>query len=219
MSEHTFKYGDRVRHAKRPEWGVGTVQKTEDTTVNGQPFQRISVRFPNAGLKRLMSGHALLQRVDNHEEETMSNNTTVENGSRTSNFGMWDSLAESDWLSPVAQRKIREVMTSLPEEIRDPFNSYGKRLAATLNLYRFGRSGRGLVDWAVAQSGMKDPLTRFSRQELEQLYDRWEQQLDTHLAKLLQAATSGEDRRTANELLRSAPPEAKNAARRAMSMR
>lgn len=219
MSEHTFKYGDRVRHVKRPEWGVGTVQKSESAAVNGQPFQRISVRFPNAGIKRLMSGHALLQRVEQHEEETMSNHSAIENSTSNSNFGIWDSMTESDWLSPVAQRKIREVMTTLPEEIRDPFNSYAKRLAATLNLYRFDRSGRGLMDWAVSQSGMKDPLTRFSRQELEQLFDRWQQQLNSHLAKLLESATSGEDRRTANELLRSAPPAAKNAARRAMSMR
>jgi hypothetical protein len=217
MPEHRFEFGDRVRHVKRPEWGVGSILKTEDTSVNGQPFQRITVRFPNAGVKRLMSGHALIQRVESDEEQTMKQ--TLSNGPSTSNFGMWDSLTESDWLSPLAQRKIREVMTTLPEEIRDPFNPFAKRLAATLNLYRFNRTGRALVDWAVAQSGLKDPLSRFSRQELEQLFDRWSHELDGHLAKLLNSATSAGDRNTARELLRSAPPAARTAIKRATALR
>lgn len=213
MAEHTFKFGDHVRHAKRPEWGVGLIIKTEDTAVNGQPQQRITVRFPNAGLKRLMSGHALLQRVDEQAETEVA----VNGNGAAAGFQQWDRLTDSDWLSPVAQRKVQEMMTTLPEEIRDPFNGLGKQLAATLSLYRFDKSGRGLIDWAVAQSGLDDPLSRFTRQELEQLFDRWTRERDNHLEKLL--ASARDEPEIVRDVVRNAPPAARAAVKKLHAMR
>ena len=34
MSNERFAFGDRVRHSKRPEWGIGSVVKAEDLSVN-----------------------------------------------------------------------------------------------------------------------------------------------------------------------------------------
>lgn len=226
ISDHRFEFGDRVRHVRRPEWGVGSVTKTEDVTVSGQPFQRITVRFPNAGVKRLVSGHALLQRVESSGESATTEQADAapvqaRNGDgQTANVREWDRLRDSDWLNPLAERKVREAMTTLPEEIRDPFNSLRKRLAATLSLYRFDRSGRGLIDWAVAQSGLADPLSRFNRHELEQMFDRWAVELDQHLSKLLQAAkVTTEDRQAIREIIQSAPRSARDAVQRVGAMR
>ena len=58
MSMDTFEFGDQVRHPERPEWGVGTVSKVEVTPVGGTPTQRITVRFPNAGIKVLNFGQS-----------------------------------------------------------------------------------------------------------------------------------------------------------------
>ena len=107
-------------------------------------------------------------------------------------------------------------MTSLPPAATDPFLSLRKRLENTLALYRFdGATGR-LIDWAVAQSGVNDPMTRFNRNQLEQFWQRWKFALDAHLIGLL-----GEARRDPDALqaaLAKASPAAQKAVQKAQSM-
>jgi hypothetical protein len=86
------------------------------------------------------------------------------------------------------------------------------RLNLTLGLYRFHKSGHSLVDWAVAQSGMADPLTRFTRQELEQLFDRWAYERDVHLSRLLQDARN--EQAIVAAAVKTAPKPAQDAVRR-----
>ena len=89
-----------------------------------------------------------------------------------------------------------------------------------LDLYRFERSSRALMDWAVAQSGLDDPLSRFSRHELEELFERWVTQRDAHLGRLVQ-----ESRRDVtmsqelDDLLAAAAPGAQRAVRRITAAR
>jgi hypothetical protein len=210
MSKQGFAFGDRVRHAKRPEWGIGSVVKVEDAPVGGEPSQRVSVRFPNAGVKVLSTLHAELEHVA--EPDTAS-----PNGEETSAVAVWDRVRESDWLAGVAERKIEEAMIALPLEVRDPFRSMRQRLESTLALYRFERTGRGLVDWAVAQTGLNDPLSRFNRHELEQFFDRWAFERDAHLARLVQDVES--DKALLEELSAKAPPAARSALRRRAAVR
>ena len=106
-------------------------------------------------------------------------------------------------------------MISLPADVRDPFNSLQKRLTLTMGLYRFDRSGRGLKDWAVAQTGLDDPLSKFTRHELEQKFDRWAWERDSHLIKLVQEARApGNDPAIINAALKAAPPNAQDTVRR-----
>lgn len=205
-----FEFGDRLRHMKRPEWGEGTVIKTEDTSMGGKPVQRLSVRFANAGLKRLVAGQTELQPVTDEQTEDVEESS----GSR---LEAWDRMEDSGWLGPLAQRKIEETMTSLPDATRDPFSGLDRQLSATMGLYRFDNSGRGLVDWAVAQSGLKDPLSRFTRQELEALYSRWAQHRDAHLGKLLSSAKH--ENGVVDRALKTTPPAARAAIKRCMALR
>lgn len=207
-----FEFGDQVRHVKRPEWGVGAVIRTEDTSVGGVPTQRIVIRFPNAGMKRLVVAQAALERVSAEEHVTSEN--TSEPSSR---LEAWDKMEQSEWLGPLARRKIEETMISLPESSCDPFASLTQQLSATLKLYRFNRSGRGLVDWAVAQSGLKDPLSRFTRQDLEQLFDRWSHERDAQLSRLL--ASARHESGVVDRAVQSAPASARDAIRRCMALR
>jgi hypothetical protein len=117
----------------------------------------------------------------------------------------------------VADRKVKESMITLPQDVRDPFNSLAKRLEMTMGLFRFDRSGRGLMDWAVAQTGLNDPLSRFTRHELEQFFDRWVFERDQHLAKLLQEART--EMATVAEAVKKAPPAAQHAVRRLTTAR
>lgn len=211
MTDKRFEFGDRVRHAKRPEWGIGSIVKAEEMSVNGVRAQRVSVRFPNAGLKTISTAHAELEIVGDLGDPA------GDGGNSDHPVAAWDKMKDSEWLGEVAQRKVDEVMVSVSPQVRDPFNSLKARLTGCLALYRFDRTGRGLIDWAVAQSGLDDPLSRFTRHELELLFDQWATQRDEHLDKLL--SETGGDRSLINELLASAPREAAGAVRRLTSNR
>lgn len=214
MSSEQFSSGDRVRHSGRPEWGIGTIVKVEGLPLNGHVSQRLSVRFPNAGVKTIVTGHVELQRVD----ESADPFTAAEGSS----VKVWDKMNESEWLAPMAKRKVEETLISLPGDVRDPFNSMSKRLNLMLSLYRFDRTGRGIIDWAVAQTGLDDPLSRFSRQDLEQKFDRWAYERDTYLSKLLQEVRNsgaGAEQTVLNGALKSAPQAAQDIVRRLIAGR
>jgi hypothetical protein len=210
MTNERFEFGDRVRHADRPEWGIGSVVKAEDVNTNGQSSQRVSVRFPGVGVKTLHTARARLQRAGNEPAAPAGDDPAHP-------VAVWDKIGDADWLAPVAQRKIEETMISLPMEVRDPFNSLSHRLAFMLRLYRFDRTGHALIDWAVAQTGLKDPLSRFNRHELELFFDRWAFERDAQLGRLLEEV--GTDQQLVEKLLARAPAGAQEAVRRLMTVR
>lgn len=177
MTAARFEFGDRVVHRARPEWGVGTIARVEDVVVREAPAQRVAVRFANAGLKTLNTAQAPL-------EPASEASAVIEDEPRAT-VADFDSMRDSGWLASVAERKVKEAMIELPETVRDPFAPLEVRVRRTLDLYRFERTGRSLIDWAVAQSGLDDPLTRFTRHELEVHFDRWAQEREAYLRSLL----------------------------------
>ena len=174
------KTGDKVRHPARPEWGVGVITRTEVFTGEGGSDQRLWVKFPSIGVRTLIASVAKLELVEAAVDETASvyarpTITQVD-------------AAKGGLAADTAFRKPEDLMTSLPLDATDPFATIKTRLERTLKLYRFDGSAARLIDWAVAQSGLDDPLSRFNRQELEVLYKRWLFNLDAHLVRLMQEA-------------------------------
>ena len=109
-------------------------------------------------------------------------------------------------------------MTVLPGQASDPFLPLRRRLEFTAALYRFDPQGT-LVDWAVAQSGLGDPLSRFSRHELEEFFRLWAIERDAHLARLLSDNDARMDPAMVRAVLAKAPTAAQVAARRAAAAR
>jgi hypothetical protein len=209
MTAVAFKIGDKVRSSKRPEWGDGSVMKLEAITFQGKTDQRIFVRFAAVGMKTLLASAADLVPADGSGGDIL---TAIH---RPTTLTDVESTRESGWLGAIDRRKPEEIMTSLPPAATDPFLSVRRRLENTFALYRFDGAPR-LIDWAVAQSGMNDPLSRFNRQELEELFRRWKFELDAHLTRLL-----GEARRDPDALggaLAKAPPAAQKAVQRLHGM-
>lgn len=214
MPKESFEFGDRVRLCRRPEWGVGSVVKVEAAMRNGTRSQSVSVRFANEGLKVLNTAVAEIELVDyEHNQENAE--------AKEHPLQQWQQFSEDDWLAPMAQRKIQEVMVSLPENVRDQFCSIKRRLRQTLELFRFERTGGSLIEWAIAQSGLDDPLSRFTRQELELLFDRWMMHRQDHLQKLLQEASQCMEftRSEIDALLAGAPLSAQEFVRRVTAKR
>ncbi|RMD62195.1 MAG: DUF3553 domain-containing protein [Planctomycetota bacterium] len=200
MSEaRVFAFGDRVVHEDRPEWGVGRVLSVEPCSHNGAQGQRVRVRFSRGGLKTLTTPPAKLAPATQEGE------------------GFTDRLgSEGGWLEQISQKSPEEVFSALPEAATDPFASPEARLKATFDLYRFSPQGASLIDWAVAQSGLADPLSRYSRHELEAFFKRFERAREAHLTELL-AQLKKRSPEKLRQVVSGASPSARAAAQRILA--
>jgi len=205
MQTTSFKIGEKVRHCKRPEWGVGSIAKIEVITRDGRPDRRIWIRFPGVGEKTVLASMAELEHADGGD---------VLPGAPT----LADLHAQSDsgWLGEISKRKPEDLMVKLPDTATDPFVPLRRRLEFVLGLYRFDAQGK-LIEWAIAQSGLNDPMSRFSRHDLEAFFQRWKFALDAQLGKLLQEARR--EPGTLEAATKGAPPSAQAAVRRISAYR
>ncbi|MAW40786.1 MAG: hypothetical protein CMJ30_00020 [Phycisphaerae bacterium] len=168
LMPHHFAFGDQIRNTARPEWGVGTVVRLE-------PGGKLAVRFESAGLKQLDPKVAPLAAASADQP----------------GMEAWEPPAaaffrsEEVALSTSARQKLLiEVMTRLPESVTDPFQPVQARIRACASLYRFGNDSAGLMGWAVAQTGLQDPMEQLPRHELESLFGRWREVRDRALREL-----------------------------------
>ncbi|MEY3021706.1 MAG: hypothetical protein RIS86_904 [Planctomycetota bacterium] len=167
-----YSQGTTVRHRKRPEWGVGTVQRVETVTRGASRDQRLWIRFANEGLKTLLASVAELEIVDGQAQAAEHT------------FAAREMASSGGWLGEITKSKPEQAMTELPPDATDPFLTPERRLKNLLALYRFDGGAR-LIDWAVAQSGLDDPMSRFPRIELEQFYKQWSMERDVQLHRLV----------------------------------
>lgn len=157
-------------HPKRPQWGTGVVKRAEAIRHDGQAAQRLAIDFPNHGRVNLNTAVAQLQTKD--ESQTMTANATGEGK------GWLDQLEHDQGLK-------KHELWELPDAMTDPFATEKMRLLATLDSYRYSTEARSLIDWAVAQTGLNDPMTRYTRQELEQNFQRFARNREQHLKELV----------------------------------
>jgi len=188
MSE--WKPGDELRHTGRPEWGVGKIERVEAAVVEGEACQRLTVRFDRNGLKTLSTAIAQLERAGSAPE-----------------------TAGGGWLGEAERTDPGEALLEIPERARDPFRGPVGRLEATAALYRFTGEGASLLDWAAAQTGLRDPLGEFSRHELEERFRRFRRSLDEHLISVANEA-SRTDPAGVRRVIVTVPDEAKAVLRR-----
>ncbi|MEE2894567.1 MAG: DUF3553 domain-containing protein [Planctomycetota bacterium] len=201
------KPGEYVRHPGKPEWGVGEVTKVELITRDGQPDRRVWIRFPNEGTKTVLASVAGLEVVEEEGLPRADGDTLLDR----------QSTHETGWLGQIAKQKPEDAMTSLPERTTDPFVPPRGRVQMIFELYRFNRTGGSLIEWAIAQSGLDDPLSRFNRHELEQFFDRWCWERDRALARTIdECRRAGEP---VEEILRGAPASARRGLKKAAPAR
>ena len=164
MSPRAFAFGDRLTHAAKPEWGVGQVLTAQTVVQDGAECQRLQVRFERAGLKTLSTAVADLRPAGAVEVSAEAAAPAAE---------------------PVNLDDPQAAMSRVPEEAKDPFLGLAQRLEKTLAYYAYQPHGASLLDWAAVQSGLKDPLARFNRHELEAFFERFRRNLDTPLSGLV----------------------------------
>ncbi len=190
----SFHKGDRVRHARRPEWGEGTVDVAQTVKHNGAEAQRLVIQFAQHGRVTVNTAFA----------EIVPSNGTAPSG------------AGEAWSIDIPEGSPAAKLAELPESATDPLSTLSRRLNVTLDLYRFPHDAKGMMAWASARTGIADPLTTFARHELEQHYQVFCTKREHYLRQLVGLIQqSGE-----NELLTKAgehpTPAAREAVKRAV---
>jgi len=207
-----FAQGDTVRHPKRPEWGVGTVRSIQAIAQpDGTRAQRLTVDFANQGRKNINTAIAPLLRdgeakpVAPAKPKTRRNTpqpplprptaataaaSTDTTGSGTATSG----AGGSGWLDAMDPEGAKSnELWDLPDDMSDPFASLADRLKATLQTYRFSTEPRALMEWAIVQTGLNDPLSKYTRSELEQAFPRYVRDRDGHLKDLVRQLKRAND--------------------------
>jgi len=177
------------------------VDQARQITHQGQQAQRLVVTFAHRGRVAINTAVAPLQARKN-KANTMSNAAT------TTGRG---------WLDTLADKQSEHELHRLPEPMVDPFSSVTERLKATLDNFRFNAQPRPLIDWAIAQTGLDDPLTLYTRQELEQEFQRFAYTREKNLLEVVRIIKSQNTRQMLDEALeRTTNPEAKAALQKAI---
>ncbi|RMH24597.1 MAG: DUF3553 domain-containing protein [Planctomycetota bacterium] len=209
-AQERFSIADRVIHPGKPEWGVGTVASASSTTQDGVPCQRLAIRFDRAGLKTITTAFVTLKRV--YADQPAAEPKVGVDPARPEAPDPFAAARSGASGMPIPDdpRAVRKLMTAVPDDATDPFISEANRLRKVLGLYRFQPTPGSLIDWAAAQSGLADPLTRFSRHELEEFFREFRRNLDKALAKAVGDA-SRVDPAELREIARAAPPDGQRA--------
>jgi hypothetical protein len=169
-----FKPGDVVVHSRRREWGDGVVEKAATVEQDGKAGQRLTVTFRHHGRVTINTNVAMLVAKEKNQDMSTTNATKLA-----------DEAPRGGWLDSLNGDRAQAALWSLPEVMTDPFTSLRQRLVATLDSYRFSKEARSLIEWSIAQTGLEDPLTRFTRHELEEGFDRFARDRVVHLNDLV----------------------------------
>ncbi len=146
--DELFRVDDRVRHAKRPEWGIGRVRAAAVIEHEGRRAQRLTVDFPDRGRTTLNTALAPIVSADVPIEKPTD-------------------------------------LSALPPEVDDPLSGPSARLSLLLDLFRFTATQRGMIDWAMMQTGLPDPLIGYERHELESAFRAFLQRRDHKLIEMI----------------------------------
>ena len=193
-----FSQGDVIIHTVCPQWGEGVVDEVVNIVHDGKAAQRLIVKFANRGRVTLNSAIAPLVSKDAAVAMNPFRNTPMSpapayaragesnrNSNSSGNTGGPGGAggAGADWLSKFEKREHE--LHKLPASLNDVFSSLEQRMEATLDTYKFSTEPRSLMDWAVIQTGLNDPMTKYTRHELEVGFERYARDRDLHLKDLV----------------------------------
>lgn len=187
-----------MTHAKRPEWGTGRVLQTQAITHEGAPAQRVTVDFRHHRRLTLNTALAPLHRDPasdlassdpgpDPQPDRRSPSERVETPAMPTSSKSQSGFASGGWLDQLEKEATgaKHELHELPHALTDPFLSDRERLAATLDTFYYSTDPLRLLEWARMQTGLDDPLTRYTRQELEQAFPRFARDRDQHLQAMV----------------------------------
>jgi hypothetical protein len=148
--------GAMVVNAARPEWGVGTVLRVQSAEFQGKAAHRVSIQFA-VGHKTLLVPPAKLAPPRGEPQR------------------------EGGWLAVAGKSTLDDKLRSLPSEATEVLGTPRERLAAVVPLYAYHEDSPSLMRWAINQTGVADPLSHWSRDELLVAFRVFCTERDAHL--------------------------------------
>ncbi len=176
MPTPLFKPSDKVRHAARPEWGPGVVEAVTPVQHEGAAAQKLIIRFEHHGRTTVHTGYARIVPADHFAPAAPPRPAAAEGSTES-------------WLRDLEATPPTQGLVELPLPCTDPIASLKSRLTATLDLFRFEPNARSITDWAIAQTGLTDPLQQFSREQIHDSYGHFCHNRDAHLRDLVRKIT------------------------------
>lgn len=149
--------GSKVQVIGKPDWGVGVVERVQSTTIAGQPQHRVTVMFPVVGQKKLVVPPARLAQP-------------TEGPTRA-----------QGWLDQIAGRALDDRLRKLPSDVEHMIGTTRDKLAAITRLYEFEDEPKSLQRWAQRITGAADPLSLWSRDELQLSFGAFCGERDSYL--------------------------------------
>ena len=189
----TFQRGDEVVHPRRPEWGRGVVRSAV-VVRHEDGSQRLEVQFANAGRKTVNTAVAPLLPAGAATSTSAASAGASEPIQKGTSMALTatrgkekDKQSGPGWLDKLEHSVggQKHELWDLPDAMINPFSSVSQRLRATLDGYRFSTEPRALIEWGVVQTGLDDPMTRYTRVEMEQAFARFARNRDAHLQELV----------------------------------
>lgn len=233
----SWSVGDLVYHTGRPEWGAGKVIKAEAAVNEGLKCQRLTVRFDRVGVKTVSTAFAELEAASTGSLLPPPPPPSVTfdwmpaplpapvagqhapRPERETKIDVGPAFSATPLPAASEQPRVPDAkLTELPENITDAFIPVKQRCLNAVALFKFTGQGASLYEWAIIQTGLRDPLAQFNRHELEQLFGRYRFNLEQHLKKLLRELRR-QGPEVMQEVFRAAPPVAHQALRRLDSWR
>lgn len=148
--------GRKVMVPTRPEWGVGEVLRVSQTRVNREIIFRVSVHFPSGHRTLLMPPARLVEPFPEKERQ-------------------------AGWLDSLGKNTLDGKLRALPEELQFFLGTPGQRFSEVAKLFEWDDRPESLVRWARRQSLASDPLTLWTRDELQAAFDEFCAKRDTYL--------------------------------------
>lgn len=148
--------GAKVQNAARPDWGVGTVVRIERTQAGGAPAHRVWVQF-QLGRKAMLVPPARLIAPQPPPTRTQG------------------------WLDTLAANTLDDRLRRLPDEAVNVLGTPRDKLDALLPLYGWTEDSNSILRWARKQTGVGDPLSEWTRDELLAAFAAFVQERDAAL--------------------------------------
>eukprot|EP00752_Nemacystus_decipiens_P016707 g14945.t1 len=178
-----FKVGDKVAHPKKPEWGTGVVVDARPATHEGIEAQRLRIDFAN---KRNTTLNTAIAPLVSGEQINNTYTPTPKGLGQDMSMSTNTSKPGAGWLDELEGKSGgKRELWDIPDACDDAFSSDEQQLDACLDTFKYSTDPGPLFQWAVVQTGLDDPLTKYTRVELEQAFPRYTRDRDNRLFELV----------------------------------
>lgn len=176
--------GAKVCTPGRPEWGAGTVLRVQSTTVNGQLVHRVSIQFAT-GHRTLVVPPAKLVTPEGEPQR------------------------EAGWLDRMGKQTVDDRLASLPAAVREFLGTSAQRLVVLARLYELDDDSAALLHWARSQTGVADPLSLWTRDEIRAAFEVFCRRRDDLLREAVTALRRTTGTAAVTEALAEVPDQAR----------